>query len=74
MRIVDVPVGFEQIFFVLEIEGFRGGAAWLKTVDLAGNARDFIKLCLRDRYFVDRTRADRAAVVQVCAVVLFIGN
>ena len=73
MRIIDVPVGLQQIFFVLEVEGFRSGAARLKAINLSGDTGDFIELRLRDGHFVNGSTAKRTAVVQVCAVILLIG-
>ena len=72
MRIIDVPVGLQQIFFVLEVEGFRSGAAWLKAINLSGDTGDFIELRLRDGHFINGSTANRTAVVQVCAVILLI--
>ena len=73
MPIVDVPVSFQQIFFIFEIERFRNAASGLKAVYLSRNAGNFIELRLGNRHLVNRSRADCAALVKVCAVVLFIG-
>ena len=42
MRIVDVPVGFQQIFFVFEIKCLRRSTSGLIAIDFSGNSRNLI--------------------------------
>jgi hypothetical protein len=72
VRVVDVPISFQQIFFIVEIERFRNATPGIKAINLSGDTSDFVELRLRYRHFIDRTTADRTALVEISTIVLFI--
>ena len=73
LGIRGVPVKFDQVFFIVEIEGLGHGSARFIAINVLGNPCDPIQLSLGDQHLIDGTRADRAAIIQVGAVILLVG-